>query len=183
MTPVARSFTLTSNGGLLRALICDCQACAAFDPNAVPADLRPPFRTFKALWDTGATNSAITQEVVDQCGLKPTGMARVGGIHGVRLAETFDVNIGLPNGVAFVGVPVTLGQVDDAQMLIGMDIITAGDFSITNVGGRTVFSFRIPSIHTIDYAKQGPGPGPSPGGAHKQRSKRHKTFGKNKHRR
>ena len=28
---------------------------------------------FQALWDTGATNSAITKAVVQQCGLTPTG--------------------------------------------------------------------------------------------------------------
>lgn len=34
-----------------------------------------------------------------------------------------------------------------------MDIISKGDFAITNVDGKTVFSFRIPSVETIDFVK------------------------------
>jgi len=35
-----------------------------------------------------------------------------------------------------------------------MDIINRGDFSITNVGAKTVFSFRMPSIKEINYVKE-----------------------------
>ncbi|MBI3139488.1 MAG: SEC-C domain-containing protein [Sphingobacteriales bacterium] len=34
-----------------------------------------------------------------------------------------------------------------------MDIITLGDFSITNHNGDTCMSFRLPSSHEIDYVK------------------------------
>jgi hypothetical protein len=37
--------------------------------------------------------------------------------------------------------------------LIGMDVITLGDFSITNHKGNTCMSFRVPSGHEIDYVK------------------------------
>lgn len=39
----------------------------------------------------------------------------------------------------------------DTDFLIGMDIITLGDFAVTNVNGKTVFSFRYPSCEKIDY--------------------------------
>jgi hypothetical protein len=32
-----------------------------------------------------------------------------------------------------------------------MDIMTQGDLSMTNLEGRTVFSFRIPSLHILDF--------------------------------
>jgi hypothetical protein len=60
----------------------------------------------------------------------------------------------LPNSVGFVNLEVTLGQLYGADVLLGMDIITSGDFSITNVGGRTVFSFRVPSITAVDFVKE-----------------------------
>ena len=41
----------------------------------------------------------------------------------------------------------------DLDVLIGMDIISLGDFAITNVGGKTTFSFRFPSIAEIDFVK------------------------------
>ena len=35
-----------------------------------------------------------------------------------------------------------------------MDIITFGDFVITNINNLTVFSFRFPSQTTIDFVKE-----------------------------
>ena len=49
---------------------------------------------------------------------------------------------------------VTSGKLSDTDFLIGMDIITLGDFSVTNVDNATTFSFRYPSCETIDYVKQ-----------------------------
>lgn len=147
-----RALTISGDGPL-HVLISDCHASAAFDPRR-QSGTPPSYHPFKAIWDTGATASVITQAVVDACGLKPTGMVQVHGVHGAELAETFLANIGLPNGVAFPGVRVTKGKIVGADILIGMDIITIGDFAITNVGRKTVFSFRIPSIQTIDYVKE-----------------------------
>ena len=150
----SRSFTATSRGGLLRALETPCQACAAFDPATIPQNQHPKLEKFTAIWDTGATNSVITQRVVDVCGLKPTGMTQVHGIHGPESAETFLVHIQLPNNVEFLYVKVTRGKLISADMLIGMDIITVGDFSITNVGKKTIFSFRVPSLKAVDFVKE-----------------------------
>ncbi len=40
---------------------------------------------------------------------------------------------------------------DDCDLIIGMDIMTQGDLALTNFEGRTVFSFRIPSRHIVDF--------------------------------
>ncbi len=156
MTPKSSSFTLIANGRL-RELVTECYVCAAPDPAVVSPSQQLPYKKFRAIWDTGATNSVITQEVVDACGLKPTGMTTVHGVGGVQRTDTFLVNILLRNNTAAQNIQVALGQdLADSQVLIGMDIITAGDFAITNVGGKTVFSFRIPSIKTIDFVKLRP---------------------------
>jgi alpha-D-ribose 1-methylphosphonate 5-phosphate C-P lyase len=105
-----------------------------------------------AIWDTGATNSVISQGCIDQCGLVATGIVQVHGVHGSEQVPTFLVNIILPNGVGFHGIQVTRGQLTSTDLLIGMDIISRGDFAVTNVGGITKFSFRHPSIEHIDYA-------------------------------
>ena len=42
----------------------------------------------------------------------------------------------------------------DIDVLIGMDIIRHGDFSITNTNSATTFSFRIPSVAEIDYVQE-----------------------------
>ena len=38
--------------------------------------------------------------------------------------------------------------------LLGMDIISLGDFSITNFEGKTWLSFRIPSQHKVDFVEK-----------------------------
>ena len=37
-------------------------------------------------------------------------------------------------------------------VLIGMDVITQGDFAVSCKDGRTQFTFRMPSIEHADYA-------------------------------
>ena len=122
----------------------------AFDPNRPPKELPPEFT---AIWDTGATNSVITQKVIDQCGLKATGMTVVHTAQGSTTTETFLVGIFLPNKVVLNEVRVSKGIFRDADVLIGMDIISHGDFAVTNKDGKTVFSFRMPSTECIDFVK------------------------------
>jgi len=136
----------------LRVLKNQCGISSAFDPAS--GGVAPPLTQFDAIWDTGATNSVITQKVIDTCGLVATGMTQVHGVHGVSASETFLVNIFLPNKVAFSGVRVTKGDILDADILIGMDVINQGDFAVTNHNGITKFSFRIPSKLHIDFVQE-----------------------------
>ena len=67
--------------------------------------------------------------------------------------DTYSVNIFLPNFVAIPAVRVSLGTIggSDIDVLLGMDIITIGDFAITNQEKKTTFSFRFPSLEKIDF--------------------------------
>lgn len=182
--PASHSFTVTAQGGLLRVLQTQCHVCQGFDP----AEGLPPhqFLSFNAIWDTGATASVITQQVVDACGLQPIGMVQVHGVHSTELSEVYLVNIRLPNGVAFPNVQVTKGNLPGGggDLLIGMEIITSGDFSITNKGGVTIFSFRFPSMVATDFVAehntQALRESFTHGGTGKVRQKHHKKFGKAK---
>ncbi len=54
----------------------------------------------------------------------------------------------LPNKVIVPEIRMVRGIVTgDAEVLIGMDIIGAGDFAVTNKDEKTTFSFRIPSVN------------------------------------
>lgn len=72
----------------------------------------------------------------------------------------YRIDVKLPNGVTVTNVVVMESEIDNQgiDLLIGMDIISLGDFSVTSeiAGGsrRTCFSFRIPPVETIDYVKQ-----------------------------
>lgn len=150
-----RALRLTSSGGLLPSLITDAWICPAFDPATTSDADKPKMVQFRGLWDTGATNCVVTQRVVDACGLKAYTVKKMKGAYGTATErDAYYVNLRLLNGVELPSITVTHGDLDGFDLLIGMDVITLGDFAITNDGGKTLFSFRIPSCHTIDYVKQ-----------------------------
>jgi SEC-C motif len=55
---------------------------------------------------------------------------------------------------------VTEGILGGFDVLIGMDIISQGDFAVTNFGGNTRFSFRVPSLEELDFNKKSNMPHP-----------------------
>ena len=109
---------------------------------------------FNGLWDTGATNSVITQDVATKLELIPEGTSTVFHAQGSTVVPKYFVNLGLPNGVEIVGVQVSQGDLKSCDLLIGMDIINLGDFAITNKDGVTMLSFIMPSINHIDFGQQ-----------------------------
>jgi len=129
--------------GRAHVLDSECQVSAAFDP--VNGDTPEPFKQFMAIWDTGATGSVITENAAKALNLSPSGMTVVHGVNGEHQAPTYLVNIGLPPDVMFSGLRVTQGILGGYyDVLIGMDIIGAGDFAVSFCDQKTVMSFRIP---------------------------------------
>ena len=112
-------------------------------------------KKWRGLWDTGASKSSVDKRVVDELGLIPVGKGTISTANGVVSVNTYFVNLTLPNRVTVRDVLVTCADLgNDIDVLIGMDIIRHGDFSITNTNRSTTFSFRIPSIVEIDYVKE-----------------------------
>ena len=108
-----------------------------------------------ALWDTGATRTCISNEVVKSLNLIPIGKIDMIGSSGYFTSDTFLLNITLPNDISVANIVVQETEIGAAGigLLIGMDIITLGDFSVSNYNGKTVFTFRTPSQERIDYIK------------------------------
>jgi len=149
------AFTIKNNG-LLREIHTDIKVSIPFPPDVNIATDDQRLIDCKALWDTGATNTAITKSLAAKMGLKPVSVAQSHHAQGVSIVNVYLVHIYLPNMIAMSSVFVseiadTVGAFD---VLIGMDIITIGDFSITNVGGNTCVSFRTPSTKEVDFVEQ-----------------------------
>jgi predicted aspartyl protease len=111
-------------------------------------------KEFKAIWDTGATLSVIRPEVAEALSLKSVSTMWISTPTDERArSSVYLVNIYLPNQVKVIDVQVAEGIPAGCDMLIGMDIITLGDFAVTNFDGHTTFSFRMPSLAEIDFCK------------------------------
>lgn len=144
------AFTSTYSG-IANVLKSKATVGLAFDPLKSPI---PTQFEFDAIWDTGASASAISQRVIQKVGLHPTGMVKVQTAGGIRDCNTFLISIRLPNKVGFPALRVTEGDLGNEDILIGMDLIANGDFAVTNFQGRTVLSYRTPSVTKIDFVEE-----------------------------
>jgi len=154
LPPLPQAFSMNYSG-LSNRLITDIEVFEYFDASA-PLYSAPVSHKTTALWDTGATASIITSGTAQALKLKPIGKTMINHGGGQSEQLTHLVNIGLPNKVLVGGVIVTeMDKIaDNFGVIIGMDIIASGDFSLTNCGGKTCFSFRFPSLAKIDYVEE-----------------------------
>lgn len=107
-----------------------------------------------ALWDTGATQCVISESFAERIGLDKVGETTMNHAGGASRVKVYIADIELPNKVVVRGVKLlSTRSINDFDMIVGMNVITLGDFCITNSGGRTVVSFRYPSEARIDFVK------------------------------
>ncbi len=150
---IPKAFTVEYTG-LVSALVTNCGICEAYNPDFQPKGKHPDVKHCNAIWDTGAMGSVISVNIAQELNLQPTGKAKVFHANGEAIVNTYFVNILLPNKVGFSSLRVTEGNLNGADVLIGMDIISRGDFVTTSSQGKTMFSFQIPSTHCTDYVKE-----------------------------
>ena len=153
MQPNTRRYGLTQlSNGAARVLSSKVGLSEACSPES--GDPQPNIIFFNGVWDTGASGSVISRRVVSTLNLQPIDEQKSQTANGEYLANVYLVNIYLPNKVVFSGMRVTDGDIFGTDVLIGMDIVNAGDFVITNVEGKTCMSFQIPSVRRIDFVKE-----------------------------
>lgn len=149
-----QAFTIKISG-IADRILTKIAVSEAVDLKNPPTPL-PKTQQTVALWDTGASKSVISSGIVNSLGLVPVGKSLVRHAGGQSESLTYMVNFQLPNGVVIGFAMVTeLGKHEGGfDVIVGMDVISLGDFSITNVRGQTCMSFRTPSCATIDYVEQ-----------------------------
>lgn len=122
---------------------------------SVPTQMggKPQLVQLNCLWDTGASGTVITDNVIQALGLVATGatLTNTASATGVQ-TNTYQIDLYLNTTLVFRNITVTRGVImPGLDCLLGMDIIGEGDLSITNYQGNTCLSFRSPSLHEIDY--------------------------------
>ena len=108
----------------------------------------------KALIDTGATQSCITDRLVEHMKITSDETHEFSTAKGKMIAPLHVVDLILPKDKVFENLEV--GEIiDDGKgydFVIGMDILRQGDMAITNASGKMMFSFRMPPAKEhIDY--------------------------------
>lgn len=127
-----------------------------------PVKIQNPFTKQEvdtlAIWDTGATNCVITKNIASQLGLPVLQRTNVRGVHGSKEVNVYLVKVTLNNQNITMETLVTeceeLSESQDTGMLIGMNLITKGDFSVSTFDNQTVMTFRTPSLERIDYVRE-----------------------------
>ena len=147
-----RAFTVTGNG-LCDKVITDIGVTQGAKPDEDQAKVLHVHQT-RALWDTGATKSVISPAVVKELGLQPVGMVKIKGATGDGNCRVFVVNFRLPNKTTVYGVMAAECDLDGFDVLIGMDVIVLGDLSLSHKDGKSMFSFRMPSIEGRDFVAE-----------------------------
>ena len=150
IAPSFRAFTARASGRVLR-LTSEVELFPAFAAGSPPTQ----GRKYIALYDTGATHSAISPRVVQDLSLPSIGARTIGVGGGFIPTTSHLVNVSLPNKVTITMATLaklTIPSGEDA--LIGMDILGLGDFAVTHLGGKTVFSFCVPSRKDIDFVAE-----------------------------
>ncbi|MBQ7985278.1 MAG: aspartyl protease family protein [Bacteroidales bacterium] len=111
------------------------------------------FTQYRALWDTGATNSVVTPKIVKELNLIPIGVTKTTHAGGHSEVNVFQISIRLPNNIIIPNVLVSecADQAGRFDLIVGMDIISLGDFAITGQGNQRMVSFCLPSMMMIDY--------------------------------
>ena len=129
-----------------RAIVTSCKVSDPLDLSITPFEGR-------ALWDTGATSTVVNTKISSYLNLVPVGRRIARGIHSSAPVNRYIVNIELLNGVTSNSLAVVEANLgDDIDVLIGMDIIGAGDFAIC---GSTFFSFATPTLdNPVDFVEK-----------------------------
>jgi len=118
------------------------------------AQIQGAFQSFSAIWDTGASSSVITEKVVENLNLLPIGETTIQGVTGSKKVNRYAVEFFLPNEYSIKLMVNGCSEILGCDVLIGMDIISKGDFAITANPKGSTFSFQIPHGKEIDFKKK-----------------------------
>lgn len=118
-------------------------------------DFKKKKDVYTALWDTGSSITVISDSLATELKLAKAGELDTDTAGGKIKANKYIISLSLPNRLNIENVMVSSGKLGPGiDILIGMDIIGLGDFVISNVDNKTVFSFRFPSTRVIDFVKE-----------------------------
>jgi predicted aspartyl protease len=109
--------------------------------------IKPPVEV-RALWDTGSEGTCISAKLAQSLGLEPTADSlEVSGLYGSASSKIYMLDIVLPDKMIVANVLAPEININkDFDIIIGMNIINLGIFTIANENGNTTLYFRVPGV-------------------------------------
>lgn len=103
-------------------------------------------------WDTGASNTCVSHELVNRLGLVPDCDVNMSTPTNDVLSKAYLLDVMLPNGVGVKDVRAWGADIgrQGIDMLVGMDVMLLGEFSVSYKDGITSWSFRVPAMQNAD---------------------------------
>ena len=118
--------------------------------------LNPPGRQEKvvtAVWDTGSTVSSISERIVRELNMTTDGRVVATGISG-DVCKSSSICFAFPGNQRFAAL-VEASHIPDVpgmpDFIIGLDIISMGEFRLTWEDGRMVLYFIFDTSQFIDF--------------------------------
>lgn len=101
-----------------------------------------------ALWDTGASHTHITEDVINAFELTSHGEINTLSHTGESISQKYKIDVELSNliivnDIIALSTPNIIYKGDEVGLLVGMDIIRLGNFCIDNTGENTIFTFTL----------------------------------------
>lgn len=113
-------------------------------------------KTYWAKIDTGANTSCISDNVIQALELEAVRLIEVQTNQGTQRKNQYIVDIYLPNRIRFTPINA-MGIMTNTESgydcIIGMDILSNTDISISYANNETLFSLRIPASGGIDFVQ------------------------------
>lgn len=113
----------------------------------------------KVMWDTGSPITVLKKSIISQLNLTPDGDKKKFYHAGdFTMNDCYRVNLLIPENILIENLQIAEWMINydvkECDAIIGMDIISKGDFTISNHHGVMMVCFRYPSAWNINLLNQ-----------------------------
>ena len=102
-------------------------------------------KALRAMWDTGSNATILSTKLISELRPERFGQGGMTGIGGQSEGDTYLVHVSLPTGDVITYQEVYEANLGDYDAIIGMDIITRGNFHLDCDYGEILLSFELPN--------------------------------------
>lgn len=97
-----------------------------------------------AVWDTGASMSFINESLARKLNLTPIDTGKTVTVNGISDAVYYIVDVVLSHDIIFKNLKVCATETNrkDIEFIIGMDIISKGNFSLKNYSNELIMEYE-----------------------------------------